>query len=438
MKIPYTKHTTFTTFDKTISINTLHQRPDRTRMIEQNITCFQIPRGSGLSYAAASFGEDILVRELSSFNRILEFDAKQKTVVVESGITLRKLLEWIFKEKLFFPVLPGHPDITIGGCIAANVHGKNPLKDGSFKEHVIWMELFHSQNGTRIIEPNSELFEATCGGLGLTGIITKIKLQLYDLPSDRIISETKKVDSIMDSIEIFEKNPDAEILYGWHSGSIIKNFGKGVVTIGSFSQGFQDSNLKIPKNTALSNVQIPISLWGKFSTSLFFSMYRYIALRHEKVEKHIFNSFFPLSGIARFFNILYGKKGFREYQVLLSKNSIRDFVHDLTGLVKKEKPDLNIISLKPFRGNQKFLQFCGNGFSVAMDFPNSQSTNRFFPKIDELVISYKAIPNIIKDSRIPKNVVENCFPEYNEFCKILKKIDPDRVFRSHLSNQLGL
>jgi len=247
MKIPYTKHTTFTTFDKTISINTLHQRPDRTRILEQNISCFQIPRGSGLSYTAASFGEDILVRELTSFNRILEFDAKQKTIVVESGITLKKLLEFSFKKKLFFPVLPGHPDITIGGCIAANVHGKNPLKDGSFKEHVLWMELFHPQNGTRIIEPDCELFDATCGGLGLTGIITKIKLQLYDLPSDRITIERKKADSIMDSVEIFEKNSDADVLYGWHNGSILKNFGKGVVAVGSFSQGFIDSNLTISK-----------------------------------------------------------------------------------------------------------------------------------------------------------------------------------------------
>lgn len=438
MKIPNTKHSTFTTFDKTISINTFHQRPDRTRIIEQNITCFQIPRGSGLSYAAASFGKDILVRELSCFNRILEFDEKQKTIVVESGITLRKLLEYSFTKKLFFPVLPGHPDITIGGCIAANVHGKNPFKDGSFKEHVIWIELFHPKNGKRIIEPNCEFFDATCGGLGLTGIITKVKLQLYDLPSDTIFIETKKADSIIDSIKILEKNSDADILYSWHNGSIIKNFGKGVVTTGSFSQGFQNSHLKIPINMVPSKVRLPISFWGKFTTSLFFSTYRYMMLRHNKVEKHIFNSFFPLSGVAQFFHILYGKKGFREYQVLVSKNSISNFVHDLTSLIKKEKPDLNIISLKLFRGDQKFLQFCGDGVSVAMEFPHSKSTNQFFTKIDELVISYGAIPNIIKDSRLPKNVVEKCFPQYNEFCEILKKIDPDRVFRSHLSNQLGL
>jgi len=437
-QIHNTKFTTFTTYDKTISITTLHQKPDRIRFLEEKMTGFQIPRGSGLSNAPASFGRDVIVRELSSFNRILEFDAKQKTVVVESGITLKKLLEWSFKEKLFFPVLPGHPEITIGGCIAANVHGKNPLKDGSFKEHVIWLELFHPKNGTKIIESNSELFDATCGGLGLTGIITKAKLQLYDLHSDRITIETKKGDSIMDSIEIFEKNSDADVLYGWHNGSILKNFGKGVITVGSFSKGFLDNNLTIPKNTSIKKIQLPISFWGKFNTSLFFSIYRNMQLRHKKTEKNVFNSFFPLTGIAQWFQILYGKKGFREYQTLVSKNNVREFIYDLTSLVKKEKPNLNIISLKPFRGNQKFLQFCRDGISIVLNFPNSSSTSQFFPKIDELVMSYAAIPNIIKDSRLPKHVVQKCYPQYDEFRNILKKVDPDRVFKSHLSQQLGL
>src|SRR5579885_2495991 len=183
MPISHTKNTVFTSFDKTVSLTTYHQRPDRIRMLEEINTNVQIPRGAGLSYVPASFGRDTLVRELSYFNRILEFNSIEKTVVVEPGITLEKLLEWSFKEKLYLPVQPGYPKITIGGCIAANVHGKNPLKYGSFKDHVIWLELFHPQNSSKIIvERNSELFDATCGGLGLTGIITRVKLQLCDLP----------------------------------------------------------------------------------------------------------------------------------------------------------------------------------------------------------------------------------------------------------------
>lgn len=437
MKILHTKNTTFTSYDRTISITTLHQRPDRIRMLEENISHQQIPRGGGLSYSPASFGENILVRELSSFNRILEFDMEQKTIIVEAGITLRKLLEHSFKERLFFPVLPGHPEITVGGCIAANVHGKNPLKDGTFKEHVIWIELFHPKGGTKIVEPNSEIFNATCGGLGLTGIITKAKLQLYELPSDRIIVEPKNVESVIESIGIFEKNPNADVLYGWHNGSILRNFGRGITTIGTFAKGFKYDSITI-QNKPTKQIQIPFSLWGKLSTSLFFSTYRNIQLRHGKTEKNVFESFFPLTGIARWFITLYGKRGFREYQCIISRNNVKDFISDLTKLVKKDRPDLNIISAKPFRGEQKFLQFCRDGISIVLDFPNSSSTNRFFPKIDELVMAYDAIPNIIKDSRLPRKVVERCYPQFEEFRDIIKKNDPDRVFRSYISQQLGL
>lgn len=438
MVIPYTKHSTFTSFDKTVSITTIHQRPDRARTLEEKIIDVQIPRGSGLSYVPASFGQDVLVRELLPFNRILEFDKNQKTVVVEPGITLKKLLEWSFGEKLFLAVQPGFPEITIGGCIAANVHGKNPLKYGTFKEHVIWIDLFHPKNGLKRIEKNSELFEATFGGLGLTGIITKAKLQLHDLPSDRITIESRKVDSMLESIEVFEKNSDAEILYGWHNGSTFMNFERGIVQVGKFAEEFRSKKITIPKNSVMKKTQIPMSFWGKFTISLFNSMYRNIESSNNKTEKNIFDSFFPFTTAAQWFYVLFGKSGFRECQILVAKNNVKDFIHELTTLIKKQRPDLHLMGLKPFRGNQRFLQYCRDGLSITLDFKNTASTSQFLPKIDELVMSYGAIPYIIKDSRLPKTVVEKCYLEYNQFRNIIKKTDPDRVFRSYVSQQLGL
>ena len=84
------------------------------------------------------------------------------------------------------------------------------------------------------------------------------------------------------------------------------------------------------------------------------------------------------------------------------------------------------------------MQFSGDGFSIVLECPNSNSTIKFFEKMDELVISHKAIPNIIKDSRLTKNVIEKCYPQYIEFSKILKKIDPNRIFKSQCSQQIGL
>ena len=123
LKIPHTKKTKFVSFDGSIEIVSQHQRPDRFRNLEQiPKDVIRIGRGGGYSYAAPSFGKNILTQEMTSFNRILEFDEKSQTVVVESGITLKELLEWSFRKKLFLKIQPGHPDITIGGCVAANVH----------------------------------------------------------------------------------------------------------------------------------------------------------------------------------------------------------------------------------------------------------------------------------------------------------------------------
>jgi decaprenylphospho-beta-D-ribofuranose 2-oxidase len=438
MKISNTKTSTFTTFDRTITISTRHQKPDRKRILYEKIITGQIPRGAGLSYTPASFGKNVLVREMSSFNRILEYDKKQKTVVVESGISLKKLLEWSFKEKLFLPVLPGHPEITIGGCIAANVHGKNPRKDGSFKDHLIEMEIFHPVNGLTKIEKNSEIFEATCGGLGLTGIITTAKIQLSDLPSDKIVINPHKTNSLIESINIIEKNTDADVIYAWHNGSTFKNFGHGIVTIGKFGEKFEKNELTAFKKTSVKKIQIPFSFWGKISSSIIFSVFQKMELTHKSKEKNVFDVFFPLTGITQWFHILYGKKGFREYQMLILKENVKEFVQDLGDLIQKEKPNINIISIKPFSGEQKFLQFCGEGYSIVLECPNSDETIAFFKKMDDLVITHKGIPNIIKDSRLTKSVIEKCYPQYDEFIKILMKIDPNRIFKSQCSQQSGL
>ena len=251
LKIPHTKKTKFVSFDGNIEIVSQHQRPDRFRNLEQiPKDVIRIGRGGGYSYAAPSFGKNILTQEMTSFNRILEFDEKSQTVVVESGITLKELLEWSFRKKLLLKIQPGHPDITIGGCVAANVHGKNPHKDGTFVNVVLEIKLFHPDRGLMTLNRtrNSNIFELTCGGLGLTGIIISVKLQLDVLPSDRMIFETTPIESMMDAIEFFKNNLGADFISSWHDGSPLKkNFGRGVGYEGVFADGFKSNKLIMPK-----------------------------------------------------------------------------------------------------------------------------------------------------------------------------------------------
>ena len=419
-----------------------HQRPDRLRMLNDRNEEFQIPRGAGLSYAPASFGKDKLIRDMCSFDRILEFDESSKIVVVEAGISLKKLLMWSFSKQLFLPVLPGQPEITVGGCVAANVHGKNPYKDGTFMEQVEWIELSHPTLGTKIISRSNEkkIFNATCGGLGLTGIITKVALKLQKLSSEIVILSQKKTESLKNTLEIMKQHTSDDLLYSWNMGSTLFNFGKGIVTSGIFSD---DSSSKTPqikerKGMNSNDRLLPFSLWNTLSSPIINSINRKIQSGKNIVKKDVYSALFPFVGTARMFYGLYGSNGFNEYQVLIKKKYSVEFIDDLTKLIKSEKPSLTILVMKLFNGKQKLLHFSDEGLSIILNLKHCNSTLKFLKKLDDILISYKALPYIVKDSRLTKEVVEQCYPEYHVFKEILNEIDPKRIFKSELSERMNL
>ena len=403
---------------------------------------FQIPRGAGLSYAPASFGKDKLIRDMCSFDRILEFDESSKIVVVEAGISLKKLLTWSFSKQLFLPVLPGQPEITVGGCVAANVHGKNPYKDGTFMEQVEWIELSHPTLGTKIISRSNEkkIFDATCGGLGLTGIITKVALKLQKLSSEIIILSSKKTESLKNTLEIMKQHTSDDLLYSWNMGSTLFNFGKGIVTSGIFSDDSSSKTLQIKERKSMNSNDrlLPFSLWNTLSSPIINSINRKIQSGKNIVKKDVYSALFPFVGTARMFYGLYGSNGFNEYQVLIKKKYSVEFIDDLTKLIKSEKPSLTILVMKLFNGKQKLLHFSDEGLSIILNLKHCNSTLKFLKKLDDIVISYKALPYIVKDSRLTKEVVEQCYPEYHVFKEILNEIDPKRIFKSELSERMNL
>ena len=419
-----------------------HQRPDRLRMLNDRNEEFQIPRGAGLSYAPASFGKDKLIRDMCSFDRILEFDESSKIVVVEAGISLKKLLMWSFSKQLFLPVLPGQPEITVGGCVAANVHGKNPYKDGTFMEQVEWIELSHPTLGTKIISRSNEkkIFNATCGGLGLTGIITKVALKLQKLSSEIVILSPKKTESLKNTLEIMKQHTSDDLLYSWNMGSTLFNFGKGIVTSGIFSDDSSSKTLQIKERKSMNSNDrlLPFSLWNTLSSPIINSINRKIQSGKNIVKKDVYSALFPFVGTARMFYGLYGSNGFNEYQVLIKKKYSVEFIDDLTKLIKSEKPSLTILVMKLFNGKQKLLHFSDEGLSIILNLKHCNSTLKFLKKLDDIVISYKALPYIVKDSRLTKEVVEQCYPEYHVFKEILNEIDPKRIFKSELSERMNL
>jgi decaprenylphospho-beta-D-ribofuranose 2-oxidase len=309
-------------------------------------------------------------------------------------------------------------------------------------DHVEWIELFNPTFGTKIVSRSNEnkIFEATCGGLGLTGIITKVALRLQTLHSDSLLITPKKTETLTDALNIMKQNTDLDVLYSWHIGSTFLNFGKGIVRLGTFSKKSISNELVIPKikNMNSENKLPPFSLWNNFSSSVINSINRKLEFSKGEIKKTLFSGLFPFVDRANIFYTLYGSKGFNEYQLLIDDNHVHEFLNELMKLIRTDNPPLTFLFMKLFKNSQKYLRFSGNGVSIILNLKHCNATLTFLKKLDELVISYNAIPYIIKDSRLPKRVVEQCYPEYYDFQEILKEIDPKRTFKSELSERLDL
>ena len=197
-----------------------------------------IARGNGRSYGDSSINKKNTIN-MKYFNHIISFDDNSGVLEVESGILLEDIIN-TFLPKGWFPyVTPGSKFVTIGGLIAADVHGKNHHKDGSFRNFVEWFELINSKG--QIIKcsrnENKDMFEWTIGGMGLTGIIIRAAIKLRPIETCWIKQKTLVANNIDQTLEIFEKNMDATYSVAWiNSTNSHNNIGQSLIMLGEHAE----------------------------------------------------------------------------------------------------------------------------------------------------------------------------------------------------------
>jgi decaprenylphospho-beta-D-ribofuranose 2-oxidase len=436
---------TFVSFDGGVSARASYCRPDSYRMIEDHGgRAHRIARGGGYSYAAASFGAGSLVLDMTRLNRVLRFDPPTRLIEAEAGITLGGLFALTAPRGLWLPVQPGYPDITIGGCIAANVHGKNPHREGTFEQSVVSLTLYHPERGTVRIdrESEAELFELTCGGYGLTGIILAATLRLEPLPGPVAAVCRIPIDGLAEGLErVRALTEESAFAYTWHEGTPSpRAFGRGFVFQGRIAPG-PPMPVAVPPYRRLvagRRGRLPISVWGRRTTWLLAGGFRRLqAMKPDLTEMTLFDAMFPFARRGEYF-LLYGQRGLAEYQALVPPHAIAPFLQELEGEALRMRAPLVMLSMKLFRGSQRFLRFEGDGICFTADLVRSPAGLSFLPVLDRLTVAAGGIPNIIKDSRLPVAVVRQCYPEYECFREKLRSYDPGRRFRSELSERLEL
>jgi decaprenylphospho-beta-D-ribofuranose 2-oxidase len=351
------------------------------------------------------------------------------------------LLEWAGPNGLYFPVLPGYPLITVGGCIAADVHGKNPLRDGTFSDWVESLTLFHPARGFQSVSGKvlPQLFEATCGGFGLTGLIVDATLRLTALPATNVHVRYVPVESLSGSLDRLRGNPDVDFAYSWHDGAARGTaFGRGILFLGTWTdEPCNNGARRYQPMSADQRGRFPISLWNPLTVRLANGWFRRASLGRSSETKTSFDAAFPFAR-QTLYHRFFGKPGLAEVQVLVPDESLDPFTRELASLVHRVDPPLVMMSIKRFQGRQRSLSVTGKGSLFALDLARSARTARFLAEFDALMLEVGAQPNIAKDSRLRGDVAARVLPHLDSFRDRLRRIDPDRLYESELSRRLKL
>ena len=431
-----------TSFDKSYTSEIFYKKPDKYRDIEKQFKGENsiITAGSHYSYAPLSFDKNSLSIDLSSFNRILEFNLKEQEITVEAGLTILDLLKFTLKHDLWLPQIPGYPFISLGGIVATNSHGKSCDTHGTIKNSIKKIKLFHQEHGWLNLsnEENKEIFDLTIGGLGLTGTIVAITFKLKKMGGISFNTEIEKVLSFKDCLKKIDKSKgESNYIYSWNRADDYKSFGLGYI--------FRNKLIKkkIEKKIILRNIKrkkfnFPFTLWNKLFLKIVNKcFYEFQGLRKKKFEDDFLNVIFPYIGNERYFQF-FGKKGFFESQIIISQNNSENFIDEFLSLFKKIQPTITLFSIKNISGEQKYLRFEKEGICLSFDFTNEKNNLVFLEQLDNLCIKYQGLPSIIKDSRLSRQNVISCYPEFFQFRKKLHEFDKKRIYRSKISNKLEL
>ncbi len=396
-----------------------------------------IARGCGRSYGDVAFNPNGLTMLTTRFNRFIAFDENTAELTCESGVTLRDIQQTFIPRGYALITSPGTADVTIGGAIANDVHGKNHERVGSFGNHIIWIELLLSSG--EIIrcsqKENAILFFATIGGLGLTGIITRVCLQLQKQPASVSVKNEMIPDVSTCLSRLKAVRETATYSVAWLDMSSHQYFGRGVL-----STAEPDHTLTaFSKNTPKSVPPLAHLFLNDFTIRLHNQWHYFQESRAEKESvQSLMTYLYPLDGIQNW-NKLYGKRGFYQFQCVIPDDAAEDGIKEIIKAVSNsaEKPYLSV--LKTFGSEGRgLLSFPLRGFTLAMDFPNKQNTLALLHKLEDIAVAHHGRLYFAKDACMQAKHLEKMYPKINEFRDVLKEYDALHRWQSRLSRRLGV
>ena len=382
-----------------------------------------LPIGMGKSYGdVALVTGDTAISSLA-LNRIISWDSKTGVLECEAGVLLSDIQTIFVRQGWMLAVTPGTSWVTVGGALANDVHGKDHHFAGTFGDHVLAFTLFRSSGEVLHCSPssNSELFRATIGGLGLTGFIGTLKIQLRAVAGPYFDTETIPYGSLT---EFFTLSEQTEV-EGWQASVSWFDCSTSKAGRGSFTRGNPSPRKEVgtaePRGFGLSvPFTPPISLVNKLSLDIFNASYFELQKRGAgKREVHYREFYYPLDGVGNW-NRIYGPKGFFQYQSVIPMKDAATATDEMLSVIKKSGQGSFLAVLKTFADREPagLLSFARHGVTLALDFPNrGEKTEKLFRALDQIVSEAGGALNPSKDARMSRDLFQKGFPKLTEFAK---------------------
>ena len=417
--------------NKKFTLNTKNNLKD---ILKENNTF--IPFGNGRSYGDSALNENIIY--CKPYNYFLDFDEEKGILHCQSGVMLSEIIETFVPRGWFLKVTPGTKLITIGGAIASDVHGKNHHIEGCFSSCVEEINLMLPNGQIKNIKKDNELFLATCGGMGLTGVILDAKISLKKINSKYINQTTIKTKNLKETFEAFEKYSHMPYSVAWID-CLAKgeDIGKCLLMVGDFADDGKLDFKEKKKKTIPFN--FPSFALNNFSVKAFNWLYYKKAPDGESKQKVDIDTFFyPLDAINNW-NRIYGKSGFTQYQFILPKEKSYDGLKEILEKISKSGKGSFLAVLKLYgEENENYLSFPLKGYSLALDFKIEKGIFELLNSLDEIVLKYGGRIYLTKDVRVSKETFEKGYPNIEKFRNLRKEYGMDKKFQSLQSKRVGI
>lgn len=353
-------------------------------------------------------------------------------LIADASASIAEVLEIIVPQGFFLPVVPGTKFVTLGGAIAADIHGKNHHIAGSFGNHVQWFEIETAEGKltTCSRDDNPDLFRNSIGGMGLTGIIRRVAVKLKPISGNQILQERLSFESLEEVLEAFDTHANHTYSVAWIDCMSKKSFGRSVLFLGEHAEG---GDLKTPIKRSL-NIPFffPAFSLNEWSIAWFNRLYFW---RNRKQKQGLIDYdsfFFPLDSIHNW-NRIYGRNGFTQYQFVVPFEKGSQAILEVIEHIQSKRIYPFLTVLKAFgKGNSSSaLSFPMPGYTLALDFKICKSLFPFLDGLDAIILRYGGRVYLAKDCRLSKENFKKMYPmEMEKF--------GESAFSSLLSQRIGL